>query len=158
MEGMQRGRTLNTSATTIMGHETSISILHSCYTRVWVMRLQLAFYIVATPGSSTSNGKITYIVMGNLILDYANQFFDQYLEHIGKLLIRFYQASSIAEVGEAFPHDLDQNTREVITTRWPFFTATRRLAIEETESGFPSCSIFKTSFQVLYNSLKIYFS
>jgi hypothetical protein len=44
--------------------------------------------------------------------------------------------------------------RKVITTRWPFFTATRRHAIEETESGFPSCNIFKTSFQVLYNSLK----
>ncbi len=27
-------------------------------------------------------------------------------------------------------------------------------AIEETESGFPSCNIFKASFQVLYNSLK----
>jgi len=54
MEGMRRGRAFNTSVTTI-----------------WVMRLQLAFYIVATPGSSTSNGKITYIVMGNLILDYA---------------------------------------------------------------------------------------
>jgi phage tail sheath protein FI len=50
--------------------------------QLWVMRLQLAFYIVATPGSSTSNGKITYIFMGNLILDYANQFFDQYLDCI----------------------------------------------------------------------------
>ena len=88
------------------------------------MRLQLAFYIVATPGSSTSNGKITYIVMDNLILDYANEFFDKYMDHIGKLLIRFYRASSIAEVQEAIPHDVDQNAREVITTRWPFFTAT----------------------------------
>jgi len=26
--------------------------------------------------------------------------------------------------------------------------------IEETKSGFPSCNIFKTSFQVLYSSLK----
>ncbi len=94
MEGMRRGRAFNTSVTTI-----------------WVMRLQLAFYIVATPGSSTSNGKITYIVMGNLILDYANQFFDQYLDCIGKLLIRFYRASSIAKVREGIPHDLDQNAR-----------------------------------------------
>ena len=81
------------------------------------MRLQLAFYIVATPGSSTSNGKITYIVMGNLILDYANEFFDQYLDGIGKLLIPFYQVSSIAEVREALPHDFDKNAMEVFTTR-----------------------------------------
>jgi len=84
------------------------------------MRVPLAFYIVATPGTSTSIGKITYIVMGNLMLDYANQFFDKYMDRIGKLLIRFHQASSIAEVREAIPHDLDQNAREVITTRWPF--------------------------------------
>jgi hypothetical protein len=92
--------------------------------------------------------------MGNLILDYANEFFDQYLDRVGKLLIPFYPASSIAEVREAIPHDLDQNAMKVITTRWPFFTATRRHAIEETESGFPSCNIIKTSFQVFYNSLK----
>ena len=58
--------------------------------------------------------------MGNLILDYANEFFDKYMDRIGKLLIRFYRASSIAEVQEAIPHDVDQNAREVITTRWPF--------------------------------------
>jgi hypothetical protein len=62
--------------------------------------------------------------MGNLILDYANHFFDQYLDRIGKLLIPFYQALSIAKVREAIPHDFDQNAMEVITTRWPFFTAT----------------------------------
>ncbi|MFN9955687.1 MAG: hypothetical protein ACK55I_21525, partial [bacterium] len=67
---------------------------------------------------------ITYIVMGNLILDYANEFFDQYLDCIGILLIPFYQALSIAEVREALPHDLDKNAMEVITTRWPFFIAT----------------------------------
>ena len=85
--------------------------------QLWVMRLQRAFYIVATPGSSTSNGKITYIVMGNLILDYANEFFDKYMDRIGKLLIRFYRASSIAEIQKAIPHDVEQNAREVITTR-----------------------------------------
>jgi hypothetical protein len=36
--------------------------------QLWVLRLQLAFYIFATPGSSNSNRKITYIVMGNLTL------------------------------------------------------------------------------------------
>jgi len=69
------------------------------------------------------------IVMGHLLLSHVNAFFDQYLDHIGKLLRPF-------------------------TTRWPFFTATWRHVIEETESGFPPSNIFKTSFQVLYNSLK----
>jgi len=46
------------------------------------------------------------------------------MDRIGKLLIRFHRALSIAEVREAIPHDLDQNAREVITIRWPFFTAT----------------------------------
>ena len=92
--------------------------------------------------------------MGNLILDYANELFDPYLDGIGKLLIPFYQVSSIAEVREALPHDLDKNAMEVFTTRWTFFIPTWRHAIEETESGFPSCNIFKASFQVLYSSLK----
>jgi len=54
--------------------------------------------------------------MGNLILDYANELFDPYLDGIGKLLIPFYQVSSIAEVREALPHDFDKNV-EVFTTR-----------------------------------------
>jgi hypothetical protein len=33
MKGMHWGRAFNTSVTTVMGHETSISILHCCYTR-----------------------------------------------------------------------------------------------------------------------------
>jgi hypothetical protein len=117
--------------------------------QLWVLRLQLAFYIFATPGSSNSNRKITYIVMGNLILDDANAFFDQYLDHIGRLLIPFYRMSTIAELQEALPHEMEKNTMAVITTRWPFFTATQRHAIEEMESGFPPCNIFKISFQVL---------
>jgi hypothetical protein len=36
---------------------------------------------------------------------------------------------------------------EVITTRWPFFTATRWHAIEETESGFPSSDILRHLFR-----------
>jgi hypothetical protein len=42
--------------------------------QLWVMRLQTSFYIVMTPGITTSSGKKTYIVMGQLLLSHANDF------------------------------------------------------------------------------------
>jgi hypothetical protein len=63
------------------GEEHSLQVL----LQLWVMRLQTAFYIVALPGTSSSSGKICYIVMGLLSLAYANEFFDLYLDCIGKL-------------------------------------------------------------------------
>jgi hypothetical protein len=46
--------------------------------QLWVMQLQTEFYIVATLGSSTSSGKITYFVKGHLLLSHVNDFFDRY--------------------------------------------------------------------------------
>jgi hypothetical protein len=68
--------------------------------QLWVTRLQTAFCIVALPGTSSLSGKICYIVMGNLSLAYANDFFHQYLDRIGKLLQPIYAMSTVDEVLE----------------------------------------------------------
>jgi hypothetical protein len=98
------------------------------------MQLQMAFYIVATHGNSTSLGRITYTVMGRLLLGHANTFFDNYLNRIRKLLIPFYRMSNINELQEAPPNGLDKSSMVVLTILWPFFKAVHEHAIEEIQS------------------------
>ncbi len=52
------------------------------------------------------------------------------------------------------PKKLEPDVLELTKTRWPFFTAVRKHAINNTDNGFNPTNIFKTSFQTLYNSLK----
>jgi hypothetical protein len=75
----------------------------------WVIRLQTAFYIVVTTGTTTTSGKITYIVIVWFLLSRAN-FFYQYSYHIGQLLIPFYRMSNIADLWKAFPKNLEKTT------------------------------------------------
>jgi hypothetical protein len=104
--------------------------------QLWVMRLQTAFYIVALPGTSSSSGKICYIVMGNLSLAYDNNFFDQCLDHIGKLLQPIYTMPTVDKVLEMIPAHLESSLVQLFKTRWPFFSAVRHHAISRTTTGF----------------------
>jgi hypothetical protein len=121
--------------------------------QLWVMKLQTAFYIVTLPGTSTSSGKIVYVVTGNLTLQYANSFFDQYMERVEKLLLLVYRSTTVDQVVKALPKEIEPGIVELLKTRWPFFTAIWKYALESS-SGFPPCNIYKTSFQTLYNCLK----
>jgi hypothetical protein len=71
--------------------------------QLWVMKLQTVFYIVALPGTSSSSGKICFSVTCHLSLAHANEFFDQYLDCIGKLLQPIYRLSTVDEVMEVLP-------------------------------------------------------
>jgi len=122
--------------------------------QLWVMKLQNSFYIVALPGTSTSSGKIVYIMMGHLTLPYANSFFDQYMERIGRLLLPLYKSATIDKALWALPKNIEPSVVELFKTRWPFFMAIRKYAIESNSNGFPPCNIYKVSFQTLYNCLK----
>jgi hypothetical protein len=122
--------------------------------QLWVTHLQTAFYIIALPGTSNASGRIVYTVMGHLSFRYANSFFYQYLNRIGKFLIPIFQKATIHEVVRKLPKNLEPDVLELIKTRWPIFTAVQKHAINNTDNGFQPTTIFKTSFQTLYNSFK----
>jgi hypothetical protein len=75
-----------------------------------------------TPGTASSC-KIIDIVMGWFLLTYVNNFFDQYLDHIAKLLIHIYRRmSTIDQVLQGIPENFEPSTVELFTTRRPFLT------------------------------------
>jgi hypothetical protein len=80
-------------------HEHSSQVL----LQLWVTFLQTAFYIVPLPSTSNASGRIVYTIRGHLSFRYANSFFDQYLNHIGKLLIPIYNKATIYEVVRKLP-------------------------------------------------------
>jgi hypothetical protein len=105
--------------------------------QLWVMRLQTAFYIVALLGTSSSCGKICYIVMGSLSFTYADNFSHQYLDHIGNAM------STVDKVLEMIPAYLESSLVLLFKTRWPFFSAVQHHAISSTTAGFPPTTILK---------------
>lgn len=87
--------------------------------QLWVTCLQTAFYIIALPRTSNASGRIVYTIMGHLSFRYANKFFDQYLNRIGKLLLPIFQKLTICKVVKKLPKQLEPDVLELIQTRWP---------------------------------------
>jgi hypothetical protein len=85
--------------------------------QLWVLKLQTAFYILALPDTSTSSGKIAYIVMGHLSLAHANDFFDQCLDRIRQLLLPLYSVSAVDKALEVFLVHLEPCVVELFNTR-----------------------------------------
>jgi hypothetical protein len=94
--------------------------------------------------------------MGNLSSAYANDFFDQYLDCIGKLVQPIYAISTVDKVLEMIPAHLESSQVQLFKTRWPFFSAVQHHETYRSTNRFPPSNIFKISFQTLYNSLKVW--
>jgi hypothetical protein len=129
-------------------HSTQIMI------QLCVVRCFYAVYVVAQPGTNTGYGRIIYTVFGECTVEYGDEFTARYFPTLGQLLLPFYTATTTDEVVEALPNDLNKDLVNVVATRWPFFKSVREFALAIPTLGFPATSLFKTSFQTLYNCLK----
>ena len=111
-------------------------------------------YICARPGTAHSKGRIIYQVFGQLTSAYANERVKRLLDHTTSLLQPFFTSNSWDELKPQLPPNLSSSDIEMVRTRWVFFKAVRKEALSCGMTGILPTSLFKTSYQCLYNSIK----
>jgi hypothetical protein len=111
-------------------------------------------YIVARPGSCGRNGRPIYMVGGSISTGHLNAYMDNLIEKVDRVLDPFFSCTTIEEVVHRLPVGLSRQQIAIITSRWPFFHAMRREAVLCNGMGFPPSTLFKSSFQSLYNVIK----
>ena len=122
--------------------------------QVSVLRVFLSCYIVAQPGTSAGPGRILYVVVGTVTTEYAENFLQCYVARLKDILLPLYECRNVGEVLTNLPDGLDQKTIDIVRSRWPLFNCTRETAIAMNYKGFPPTSLYKTTFQMMYNCLK----
>jgi hypothetical protein len=122
--------------------------------QMMVTGINYCHYIVSRAGTAGSKGRSIYMVSGRVTNRQLNEQYEILAEKIDHLLKPFFTSNNIDEVIAKMPRGLDANQLEVIRTRWPFFHRIRLDAISCNMAGFPSCALFKSSFQSLYNIIK----
>jgi hypothetical protein len=122
--------------------------------QILVTGFKYCVYIVARPGTVGAKENPIYMVLA--VIQKA-QFYASlsYLSRkMNTLLSPFFRYNNVDYVINNLPLGLGDNEQEIIQSRWPFFHKIRIAAIECKVTGFAGCSLFKTSFQSLYNVVK----
>jgi hypothetical protein len=125
-------------------------------------------YIVATAGVRNSKGGIIYVVMANVVKTVYWDFNKSLFKAFHKELQAFYTVQSSAQLLEALQFlDLTKDDTNMLTSRWLFFRQLRCQIVKSQEVdedmsdhsetfpfSFPPTTMFKSKFQIMYNSLK----
>jgi hypothetical protein len=122
--------------------------------QVLVTGLKYCIYIVARPGTTGGKGKPIYMVFGTVESNHFFAFLSYLNRRLDRVLAPFFKSNNVDEVLAALPPGLNSIEQQIIRSRWPFFHQLRLSAIECGNARFPPCSLFKTSFQSLYNVIK----
>jgi len=122
--------------------------------QVLVTGLKYCIYIVARPGTTGGKGKPIYMVFGTIEQNQFYAFLSYLNRKMDRILAPFYKSKNVDEVLAALPPGLSDIEQQIIRSRWPFFHKLRQSAIDCGKIGFPPTSLFKTSFQSLYNVIK----
>jgi hypothetical protein len=118
------------------------------------LKVQWALYVVGQPGTASNTGRIIYIVFVYAPTEPLQQFMDEATAAFEPVLSRFYTNTTVDAVMESLPDTILEKQRNLIRSRWPFFTLCRNFVVPDMYFGFPSTSVIKTAVQTLYNSLK----
>jgi hypothetical protein len=94
------------------------------------------------------------MVFGTVESNHFFAFLSYLNRRLDRVLAPFFKSNNVDEVLAALPPGLNIIKQQIIRSRWPFFHQLRLSAIECGNAGFPPCSLFKTSFQSLYNVIK----
>jgi hypothetical protein len=129
---------------------------------------RMCCYIVGTAGVRNSKGGIIYVVMANVVKTVYWDFNKSLFNAFNKELKAFYTIQSSAQLLEALQFlDLTTEDINILTSRWLFFRQLRCQIVKSQEVnedmsehsetfpfGFPPTTMFKSKFQIMYNSLK----
>jgi hypothetical protein len=132
-------------------HQTQLMV------QMAVTKCSYCCYVVAKAGFEGSQGRILYIVLGKVAHEAIGEFIVTLHDCCNDLLSPFYPDMEDVHATLRFPADLAEDTVQTIISRWYFFKLMRDYVMTEYNNpprGFPATSLFKTTFQAIYNTLK----